>query len=115
MISFNDYQRESRKTAGYPPIGHGVIYPTLGLTNEAGEVAGSVGRQPDRQARRHDAIATLDAARPGVGVELGLQLVEACNRQRAVGGDVLPAIGHRAREIGRTHVVANERTGLEQI
>ncbi len=42
MISFNDYQRESRKTAGYPPIGHGVIYPTLGLTNEAGEVAGKV-------------------------------------------------------------------------
>jgi NTP pyrophosphatase (non-canonical NTP hydrolase) len=42
MSDFNDYQRESRKTAGYPPIGHGVIYPTLGLTNEAGEVAGKI-------------------------------------------------------------------------
>ncbi len=42
MNTFNDYQRESRKTAGYPPIGHGVIYPILGLTNEAGEVAGKI-------------------------------------------------------------------------
>ena len=42
MSDFNHYQRESRKTAGYPPIGHGVIYPTLGLTNEVGEVAGKI-------------------------------------------------------------------------
>lgn len=41
-MDFNDYQKQSRKTAGYPPIGHAVIYPTLGLTNEAGEVAGKV-------------------------------------------------------------------------
>jgi NTP pyrophosphatase (non-canonical NTP hydrolase) len=39
---FDDYQRESRKTAGYPPIGHAVIYPALGLVNEAGEVAGKI-------------------------------------------------------------------------
>jgi NTP pyrophosphatase (non-canonical NTP hydrolase) len=41
-MNFNEYQERSRKTAKYPPIGHGVIYPTLGLTNEAGEVAGKV-------------------------------------------------------------------------
>jgi NTP pyrophosphatase (non-canonical NTP hydrolase) len=41
-MNFNHYQTESRKTAGYPPIGHPVIYPVLGLTNEAGEVAGKV-------------------------------------------------------------------------
>ena len=41
-MKFSDYQTQSRKTAKYPPIGHGVIYPTLGLTNEAGEVAGKV-------------------------------------------------------------------------
>ena len=39
---FDEYQRESRKTAGYPPIGHAVIYPALGLVNEAGEVAGKI-------------------------------------------------------------------------
>ena len=41
-MDFNDYQTKSRKTAGYPAIGHGVIYPTLGLVNEAGEVAGKI-------------------------------------------------------------------------
>jgi NTP pyrophosphatase (non-canonical NTP hydrolase) len=41
-MNFADYQSKSRKTARYPAIGHGVIYPTLGLTNEAGEVAGKI-------------------------------------------------------------------------
>ena len=41
-MEFNDYQIKSRKTAGYPAIGHAVIYPTLGLVNEAGEVAGKI-------------------------------------------------------------------------
>jgi NTP pyrophosphatase (non-canonical NTP hydrolase) len=41
-MDFNDYQIKSRKTAGYPAIGHSVIYPTLGLVNEAGEVAGKI-------------------------------------------------------------------------
>ena len=41
-MNFNDYQQKSRGTAKYPVIGHGVIYPTLGLVNEAGEVAGKI-------------------------------------------------------------------------
>ncbi len=41
-MDFNEYQTKSRKTAGYPAIGHPVIYPTLGLTNEAGEVSGKI-------------------------------------------------------------------------
>jgi NTP pyrophosphatase (non-canonical NTP hydrolase) len=41
-MDFNDYQTKSRGTAGYPAIGHTVIYPTLGLVNEAGEVAGKI-------------------------------------------------------------------------
>jgi NTP pyrophosphatase (non-canonical NTP hydrolase) len=41
-MDFNEYQHKSRKTAGYPAIGHPVIYPALGLTNEAGEVAGKI-------------------------------------------------------------------------
>jgi len=38
----NEYQKKSRETAKYPVIGHGVIYPALGLVNEAGEVAGKI-------------------------------------------------------------------------
>src|SRR5512147_2236113 len=41
-MNFTDYQEKAKNTAKYPVIGHGVIYPTLGLTNEAGEVAGKI-------------------------------------------------------------------------
>lgn len=41
-MDFNEYQARSRKTARYPAIGHPVIYPALGLVNEAGEVAGKI-------------------------------------------------------------------------
>jgi len=41
-MNFNDYQQKSRITAKYRAIGHPLIYPTLGLTNEAGEVAGKI-------------------------------------------------------------------------
>lgn len=37
-MEFSDYQREARKTATYPVIGHGIIYPALGLAGETGEV-----------------------------------------------------------------------------
>lgn len=41
-MEFSDYQKRSRATAQYPSIGHAVVYPTLGLANEAGEVAGKL-------------------------------------------------------------------------
>ena len=41
-MNFSDYQTKSQKTASYPIIGHPVIYPALGLVNEAGEVAGKI-------------------------------------------------------------------------
>lgn len=39
---FQTYQRESRKTWGEVQVYGQIVYPTLGLTNEAGEVAGKV-------------------------------------------------------------------------
>ena len=41
-MNFSDYQKRSRVTAQYPSIGQPVIYPVLGLANEAGEVAGKI-------------------------------------------------------------------------
>ena len=41
-MDFNTYQKESRKTVVYPSAGNNMIYPTLGLTAEAGEVANKV-------------------------------------------------------------------------
>lgn len=40
--TFAVYQRESRKTWGEIPTNHPIVYPTLGLANEAGEVAGKI-------------------------------------------------------------------------
>lgn len=36
--TFKQYQQDSKKTAGYKDIGHRVVYPTLGLAGETGEV-----------------------------------------------------------------------------
>ena len=41
-MDFNKYQNESRKTAQRVYTEHAIVYPTLGLTNEAGEFAGKV-------------------------------------------------------------------------
>ena len=38
----NDYQKQSRKTRNLVQTDHPIVYPTLGLVNEAGELAGKV-------------------------------------------------------------------------
>lgn len=38
-MDFKEYQEKSKRTAKYPDIGNNFIYPTLGLSGEAGEVA----------------------------------------------------------------------------
>ncbi len=41
-LKFHTYQSEARKTAIYPNVGHNLVYPTLGLNGEAGEIAEKV-------------------------------------------------------------------------
>lgn len=38
-MNFEEYQEKSRETAIYPDLGNNFVYPTLGLSGEAGEVA----------------------------------------------------------------------------
>jgi NTP pyrophosphatase (non-canonical NTP hydrolase) len=38
-MNLKEYQEKSRVTAKYPNVGENYIYPTLGLSGEAGEVA----------------------------------------------------------------------------
>lgn len=38
-MDFNEYQEKTRKTTHYPNIGKNIIYPTIGISGEAGEVA----------------------------------------------------------------------------
>ena len=42
VSNLDEYQRLSRKTAMVVKTDHPIVYPTLGLTNEAGEFAGKV-------------------------------------------------------------------------
>ncbi len=37
-MTFEEYQRESQKTAKYPVVGLPFVYPALGLAGETGEV-----------------------------------------------------------------------------
>ena len=41
-MTFEEYQKESKKTAIYPNIGNNYIYPILGLLGEAGEIANCI-------------------------------------------------------------------------
>ncbi len=41
-MTFNEYQEFAKTTAKYPDRGKNLIYPTLGLVGEAGEVAEKV-------------------------------------------------------------------------
>ena len=42
MLTFEEYQKLSRRTAKYPDAGKNFLYPTLGLSGEAGEVANKI-------------------------------------------------------------------------
>ena len=65
-MNFTDYQTKSRATAKYPAIGHPVIYPTLGLVNEAGEVAGKI-KKVFRDKDGHISAETRDALKAELG------------------------------------------------
>lgn len=64
--NFNIYQRESRKTWSRIHTDHAIVYPTLGLANEAGEVAGKV----KKIFRDREGIVS-DADREALKQELG--------------------------------------------
>jgi len=65
-MNFTDYQTRAHATAKYPVIGHGVVYPTLGLANEAGEVAGKI-----KKIFRDKEGAISEADRDALKAELG--------------------------------------------
>ena len=65
-MELSDYQSRSRQTAVYPDAGENLLYPTLGLCGEAGEVAEKV-----KKLLRDDAGVLTDARREALAGELG--------------------------------------------
>jgi NTP pyrophosphatase (non-canonical NTP hydrolase) len=83
--TFAIYQRESRKTWSVIPTDHPIVYPTLGLANEAGEVAGKI-KKLFRDKGGHISAEDREALKQELGdvlwyltqicTELGLTLEE---------------------------------------
>lgn len=62
----SEYQNRSRETAVYPNAGNNLVYPTLGLAGEAGEVAEKV-----KKLIRDDEGVLTDERRAAIAKELG--------------------------------------------
>jgi NTP pyrophosphatase (non-canonical NTP hydrolase) len=65
-MRISDYQELSRRTATYPGAGDNIVYPTLGLAGEAGEVAEKV-----KKLLRDDDGVMSDERREALAGELG--------------------------------------------
>ena len=88
-MDLNTYQDAARLTALYPDAGNNPIYPTLGLSGEAGEVADKVKKVlRDRGGHFDDAIRAEIALELGdvlwyvaqLASELGYELEDVANR-----------------------------------
>ena len=62
----SEYQTLSRRTASYPGAGENIVYPTLGLAGEAGEVAEKV-----KKLLRDDGGVLSEERRAALAGELG--------------------------------------------
>jgi NTP pyrophosphatase (non-canonical NTP hydrolase) len=62
----SEYQELSRRTATYPGAGDNIVYPTLGLAGESGEVAEKV-----KKLLRDDGGVMSDDRRGALAGELG--------------------------------------------
>lgn len=86
--SFNDYQRQSRRTWSLIHTDHPIVYPTLGLVNEAGEVAGKVKKifrdkqgvisAEDREALKQE-LGDVLWYLAQIATEIGVDLDEVAN------------------------------------
>ena len=65
-MELNQYQQRARATAFYPNAGQNPIYPTLGLSGEAGEVADKV-----KKVIRDKQGVFDDKAKEAIKLELG--------------------------------------------
>jgi NTP pyrophosphatase (non-canonical NTP hydrolase) len=65
-MDLNTYQEKARSTAIYPDLGSNIIYPTLGLSGEAGEISEKV-----KKVMRDEGGVLTDPKREALAFELG--------------------------------------------
>ena len=109
-LDLNTYQNAARLTALYPDAGNNPIYPTLGLSGEAGEVADKVKKGlRDRGGHFDNAIRAEIALELGdvlwyvaqLASELGYELEDVANqnlqklRDRSARGQLKGSGDHR--------------------
>lgn len=93
LENFNSYQRQSRKTWNLVHTDHPIVYPTLGLVNEAGELAGKVKKifrdkggqisPEDREALKYELGDVLwYLAQIATELDLSLQEVAEANLEK---------------------------------
>lgn len=85
MERFDEYQRLSRRTWNAVNTDHPIVYPTLGLVSEAGELAGKVKKifrdkdgvisDADREALKHE-LGDVLWYLAQLATELGMSLDE---------------------------------------
>ncbi len=89
MITFDDYQDFAASTKQYPDIGHGVIYPTIGLAGETGEVCDKIKKifrdcdgkfTPSAIHSIRDELGDVLWYISQISTELGISLTEVASR-----------------------------------
>lgn len=95
-VDFEDYQRRAARTGGAVEVNHPIVYPTLGLTSEAGEVAGKV-----KKIFRDRSGVVTDDDRAALTLELGdvlWYLAELCTQLDISLDDVAAANLHKLED-----------------
>lgn len=82
-LSFQEYQDRSKETAIYPDKGNNFVYPTLGLSGEAGEVAEKM-----KKVLRDKGGVVDDETRQELSKELGDVLWYVANLATELGLDL---------------------------
>lgn len=94
-MDFNEYQKETRKTAVYPGLGNNFSFPMIGLAGETGEVAekikkiirdknGIVDEEARREVEKELGDVLWYLAQLATELDIALEDVVACNLEKIV-------------------------------
>lgn len=82
-LTFTEYQKKARETAVYPDIGNNFVYPTLGISGEAGEISEKV-----KKILRDDDGVISEETKQELIKEIGDELWYLANFSEEIGVDL---------------------------